>query len=706
MTDVGVPSSPEVFEPTLQQPLRRKVRFGGKVFGFAPDADDNSIKTFFEGFKKTDEFKALIDRESGAPVGIRNIVGRHEDAATQLKQLQRYYPDAQPYDEDNYLFTDGATGKITLYNPKGMDFGDVAEYGREITEGVFSAGGAAAGFLGGGAVGLPTGPGAIATSVAGGVLGAGVGAEAGARLYDLSMDFFGGVPREQGGITDVFLESAVRTGTAAVGEAAGPVIAGGAKKLLGGGTARAKELADKFMRLKIDPVASTITEGTGVGRLQAALEQAASSANDIYKQADTVMTQVGEAANKIASKFGVAREKTAAGAMVKETVEAARSRASTEFSRRYDAAFDAIDELSPVGALDEVNDVLDRHLWDLKNLPKEAAPKGQMKELIEKYEAISKMADNGELDFGQLRRFRTQLLEVQRKTSMNTAGDLDSLIDDLAGAMTDDMSKAASSLNPDAAADLALLDKDYAKYASGAKKTFQKIRDMDADTAAFEYILTSARSKGKEGVNALLRLKEHFTADEWGDVSASVLADLGRQTPGAQTGEVAEFSANTFMTRIAKIKEAGPEAWNTLFTGRHTDLGRELSDLIDVAGRLKDVEQVRNRSQTAGALFNLMTFQALGVGMTGMATSGEATGLAGAVGAVVAPKMAAKLLTSPGFVNWLAEPVTTSRISSHIGRLLAIGAAEPHIQEELQQFASALRPVVGYDAGTQEDSPE
>lgn len=686
------------------QPAQKRVTYGGKVFSFPAEYDNAQIGEFFQNFRQTDQFDQIIDKEAGAPAGVRAMVKRHDNALKQLEQLKRYYPDAEAYGDDNFIFTDGKTGRITLYNPEGLDVGDVAEYGREISEGAFGTLAATGAFIAGQAGPQMFMPEEAVTVPA----AAAVGAEFGARAFDFFAEVFGAVPREQS-LGEVFLESTVRMGTAATGEALGPAVSAGAKKLLGGGTQASKRLADKLMRLGIDPEASTVTEGTGVGRLRAALEQASTSANDIYEQADRVVEQTGKAAERLASRLGSVREKTAAGTALKEAAETATQEISERFSAEYDNIFFDIGSFSKVGELSSLADALTPYLDDLANLPPEVAPKGAMKELVEKYAAIAGMAADGALDFGQLRKFRTEILEIQRKTTMNTAGNYDSLVRKISTALTEDMSRVASEISPDASNALKALDGEYAVWKQGAAKTMQKIRDTDADIKAFEYILMSARSKSPEGVKALERLKSAFTDEEWGDVAASVLYDLGKETAGGGVDDVAGFSVGRFMTRVREIKEAGPEAWDALFGNtRFSELGDALDDLVEVAGKMKEIDQVRNRSQTAGALFQLAAMSALGATGYNFVQSGDPTALGYAAAGILAPKAAAKLLTSPKFVAWLAEPVTegSKQISGRIGQLFAIATAEPYLQEEILQFSNSLRAVSGYDINAQEEQAQ
>ena len=137
-------------------------------------------------------------------------------------------------------------------------------------------------------------------------------------------------------------------------------------------------------------------------------------------------------------------------------------------------------------------------------------------------------------------------------------------------AITDDLSVAANKVNPNLGGKLKAIDTERAIFANTAQKTFDKIKSYDADNQAFDYLMTSSKGMGREGVKALQRLKENFTPEEWGDVSASALYNLGRENVGAQVGDAAEFSTATFMKRLSEIKKNGPEAFEALFGVRNT----------------------------------------------------------------------------------------------------------------------------------------
>ena len=120
-----------------------------------------------------------IDKNSGAGLGTRAIVGNAKSPQDRLASMRNHYPEAQPYGEDNFLYYDRKDGRPTLYNPPGMmpELGDIAEWGRvgaEITAGV-----------GAGILAAPTSP-------AGSIVAAGTAATGAGVLYDQAINQLGG----------------------------------------------------------------------------------------------------------------------------------------------------------------------------------------------------------------------------------------------------------------------------------------------------------------------------------------------------------------------------------------------------------------------------------------------------------------------------------------------------------------------------------
>jgi len=631
-----------------------------------------------------------IDSESGAPGLVRAMVGELETTDEKLATLNKYYPGTVPYGEDNFLFFDPDTKKFTLYNPPGLDLGDVAS----LTKTGFEIVGGTLGGLGGTVLAGP-GPGTYGGLVA--------GTEFGARGFDFFTGVFGGRERAPKTIAGEFTESGTRAVLTVSGEKGGRMLAEAGKRALTGvsPTVRnaASDLIAKFESLGIEPPGAAIGRKGIIGRMGAGLEQRMAAAPIMQKQAEKVIVQLDSALQRISSKMGQVRTPNEAGAALKSSVEAAEKRIRDGFSKKYDEVFDEIGADIPVTDMSSVDTVLQPFLKQIAELPEDAQPAGQILALVKKYDALSKFAEAGNMTFRELRDFRTQLRLIRSKSTSNTQGDYDGLVKDIYEGITDDLAVAANSVNPKLAAKLKAIDTERAIFADTAQKTFDKIRSFDADNQAFDYLLTSAKGMGKEGVKALQRLRENFTPDEWGDVAGSALYNLGRERAGAQVGDVAEFSVATFMKRLSEIKKNGPEAFEALFGGtQFAGVSEDLMKLVDVVGALKEVKRYTNFSNTAGTLDQMVFWGSLASASEKLLMGQPGVAAAIVTGSVLAPMGAAKLMTNPGFIKWLATPATeiSKDVAAHMGRLAALSAAEPEIQEELRQYYKAIRSYTGY----------
>ena len=65
-------------------------------------------------------------------------------------------------------------------------------------------------------------------------------------------------------------------------------------------------------------------------------------------------------------------------------------------------------------------------------------------------------------------------------------------------------------------------------------------------------------------------------------------------------------------------------------------------------------------------------------------------------------------MTSPAVIKWLSTPASqiAKDVTAHVARLVAIGQAEPEIQEELRQYYKAIRSYTGYDEPVNEGTAQ
>ena len=162
-----------------------------------------------------------LDKNSGAPLKTRMIVGNEEDRQRRLELIKQEHPDAvglfekksyrdwakaNNVSEDNFIFTikdaDG-NEKQVLYNNEGLvpDLGDLGSIGRDIVSTIAYPVGALAG--------APT---AIATGGASVLVGGALAAEGAGQAYDRLIDILSKEYVSRGSLTKNTVDALTRIG--------------------------------------------------------------------------------------------------------------------------------------------------------------------------------------------------------------------------------------------------------------------------------------------------------------------------------------------------------------------------------------------------------------------------------------------------------------------------------------------------------------
>jgi hypothetical protein len=665
---------------------QKQYRIGDATISLPGDLDDEQRKKAIGNFLTSPEFEPHIDMQTGAPARVRMLVGSSPEG-DRLANIKRFYPDAIPYRDGNFLFTDPGTGKPTLYNPPGFDVvGDTASVAREATQAVFSAGGTVAGTAFGVVRGAPAGPpGMLVEGQRLGMVGAGMGSAFGGELFDLIMNNVEGRIDTRSPVKRT-LDAGTEFFAAASGQRVGEMANAGIGKIVSGpGKQAAAKMVAAFRRLKITPPAGAVSGSRTIGTMEKSLEGSPFAADIMQEQAERVLSETKRAASKIVNEIGTPRTSQGAGGVIRKAAEGAAERFGFSQEKAYSAAFDLIgpETLVPLQSVSTLRKTIESELA--------RAPKSLSSALSKAARQLAALEDDAGADgiaFSALRQVRTAIgRNLDNPVLSGSTGAENAAMKRIYGALTEDMSEAAKSVSSEAAKKLQVADRFTRMWMRTASMTMNKIGRMDADEQAFKYALSAVR----DGGTTLTRMRRHFTPEEWDVVAASVLNKMGQATPGAQNAAGDAFSVNTFMTNWSRM---APEAKKALFGGkRYESLAPELDTLVEVMGSLKSVEKLANSSNTGRTMITWMTIQALGGGLAGMAVGGDVeSGAAGAAATIFAPRAAAKLITSPSFVKWLTTPVvSTGGIPAHLGRLAGIAKAEPELREEIDQFVSALR---------------
>lgn len=622
----------------------------------------------------------FIDQRRGAPAAVREAVGSGPDQ-DRLANVRQYFPDAVPYEDNNFVYTDPGTGRKTLYNPPGLDLGDIASVARDAAVGVGATAGAV---LGSGA-----GPG-------GTVAGAGLGAGAGGSLYSGVSNLVGG-RQDTRGVPGVMRDAAIDIAGGAVGQKVGEVGDQAIKRALGAARGGTFGRGSADLVADAEDIGVPLTAGGATGsRMLTGAEKSMATLSPrlqvVYERTNQALT---DAIADVTDRMGSAGTLMEAGGRVKTAAKGAVDRFKDRQSKLYDRAFDLVGGQTPV-EFSSVKALADEFAAAVQAAPGARGP--VLKPVLARANAILRDAGEEGLPFEVMREVRTDLGR-QLKTPQAMGGDGAQIeaMRRLYGALTDDMRAVADAAGPEASRALTRADRYTRLGMNTGSKLLNKIISTDADEKAFRFALSGT----KEGATNLRRLRNAFTPEEWGDVSATVLQQIGIPRSGA------EFSVDTF---IRNWRTLAPEVRQTLFGGtRYRNVARDLDQIVNVAGAVSRTNALNNTSNTANAMVWQAMLGAIGGG-AGLAAQGDVGGFAGAIaGSIIAPRLAARLLTSPQFVRWLSTaPVKSENPNAmiqHISRLAGLAASDKVDREAVQGFLDVLRPAPIAESGPTQYTP-
>ncbi|TXL80464.1 hypothetical protein FHP25_05410 [Vineibacter terrae] len=628
-----------------------------------------------------------IDRRTGAPGEVRLRVGAAPTPQDRLSTLRKTHPDAEPYGDDNFVFR-GPAGRPTLYNPKGVDWGDLASLLPEYGE-------FAGGTIGGMAATVPGVLGAapsLGTSLALVPAGVGLGAAAGRYGMEMFGNRFLGTDDTRN-IGQQLADTAVTAGTnaigARVGEMVGPVVrsaVGPVQSALMGQSGR--QVADDFTSAGVRHTAGATSGNRGWQLVEKGLAATPGGARVMQDVAKMQWDDIARAAGNITADIGMATTPQKAGSVIRTGAKKAADR----FKETQDFLYKVADYWSGDGKIapTATQDLVDTMRSELARAP--ISRRGALQGPIDRAQGVLDDIDKARVNMETWRNIRADLgRDIDEPLPVRSSGSQNENLKRLYGSMTEDMRTAAAASGPEAKRAMDLADR-YTRFNMTVNvPMLQKIADMGADEQAYQWAIGEARRGGSR----LLQLRKNLTPDEWKVVSATVFDRLGQAAPGARGaaelgGPANDFSVSSFLTNWNKLSN---EAKDALFAGSRLNDTREAIDqLVRVANRVKDVERVSNPASTARSMLTGGSIALAGE----RALSGDIGGAIGILASTTAvPYVTAKMMTNPAFVRWLAGAETFGKGASRdamIGRLAAIAAVNPEIRDEtlrLQQILSS-----------------
>jgi hypothetical protein len=291
--------------------------------------------------------------------------------------------------------------------------------------------------------------------------------------------------------------------------------------------------------------------------------------------------------------------------------------------------------------------------------------------------------DAGQLRFQDLRALRTWVREAQARPALTQTID-NAALQNLERALTTDIYASALNIGGQTAAQqLRRVDAFYRagqNRIQGALQAFDPQRTGGAQ--AYQRIVSLAREGGRQNTRQLQALRSSLRPEEWREVAATIIDDLGRPTAGNPNAlQPRAFSVEQFVTNYAKLSADGRRI---LFGGQTQDLAGQLDNLARVAGYQKGVEAMANRSRSG------VNAQNIGVGF-GLVNPGTAAPTAGLLAGMA---LTGEMLTNPAFVRWLVSAARAGGgpggMSRHLQGLATLAARDPALAPLYDQLAQSV----------------
>lgn len=263
--------------------------------------------------------------------------------------------------------------------------------------------------------------------------------------------------------------------------------------------------------------------------------------------------------------------------------------------------------------------------------------------------AVSGMADN-QLPYQALTKLRTLVGRELDNYSLADSVPRDKW-KTLYGALTKDMEAAATT--PEARQAWSRANAYYAARSNRIDAVAHVVEKSGGPEAVYK----AAFGNTREGATTLRAVMQSLPKDAQREVSASFIRRMGRATGSQQNADSDVFSMETFLTNWANMS---PEAKRVLFDRHGLGFRQDMDRIARMTDRIRQGSSVFRNPSGSARLISLITQSA------GTASSAGSALVAGSpllAAGIVSGSMAlagglsglARLMTSPGFVRWVAQ---------------------------------------------------
>jgi hypothetical protein len=451
--------------------------------------------------------------------------------------------------------------------------------------------------------------------------------------------------------------------------------AGGAAAAYGPKDTTPREVFNSAERIGVELMPADVG-GTATGMATSLGRALPFSAPAIVSGARRVRDQAMRARQTVAEGIGTPQDTLEqAGEMATKGALDWRNTSRMSAQRKYDAAGEMAGDvrISPENSIA----ALDQNIAELAEIPGEVVGLPYLQSLRKQ------ILDRGELTVNGIRGIRTQIRDKFRSDGL-TGSDAERRAMMVADAAADDIAQSLDVQGKSAAASLfKRADMEWKERAQKLDEVIMPIIGKKGEKSG-EQVMQALQAASRGNNRRFAEFIDALPVDERKDVSATLIANLGRSGPGAQNAAGDAFSLPVFLTHWNQL---GPTAKKTILKG---DAKRAMDDLARVAEGAKAASRFTNYSNTS-----------LPVG--GMATAATMFSDAFAFGGTAAGQFAfGKLLASPNVTKALVRIGRAKSAAARargIASLNAIASREPALASDIMGLQNRLIEAFGQSPG-------
>lgn len=254
----------------------------------------------------------------------------------------------------------------------------------------------------------------------------------------------------------------------------------------------------------------------------------------------------------------------------------------------------------------------------------------------------------------------------------------------LYASLSRDLEDAARSQGPEAMA-AAKRANDYTRAAAERLEQVQRVVDKNGGP---EKIYNAVIAGTQDGGTTLRAVMQSLPKDGQRAVTAAIIKRMGLATPGQQGAAGDTFSAQTFLTNWNRLS---PEAKRAAFDRHGPRFSADMDKVARVAANIRDGSRVfANPSGTANRAAAIGYYGSLAASTGAAAMGAGPVPLASLVLGGISANVAARAMTNPRVVSWLAR-ATEMPVSSLPQQVMLLKSqAQASGDEDLAELAAAL----------------